>query len=76
MAYTSRKAAATKPILIPTITLKGHGNWIETMAYFPDGERMISGSWDKTTRQWDLKARKEIEEARGVCKGRVWAVAA
>ncbi|KAG2343547.1 WD40 repeat-like protein [Suillus weaverae] len=36
---------------------------------------MISGSSDKTTRQWDLKAGKEIEEAWGVCEGMVWAVA-
>jgi WD40 repeat protein len=36
---------------------------------------MISGSHDKTTRQWDLKRGKEIEEARGVCEGYVCAVA-
>jgi WD40 repeat protein len=36
---------------------------------------MISGSHDKTARQWDLKAGKEIEEVRDVCKEFVWAVA-
>jgi len=36
---------------------------------------MISGSWDKTTRQWDLKAGKEIEGARDVCEWEVWAMA-
>jgi WD40 repeat protein len=75
MASASTKAAATKPILTPSITLKGHGHWIESISYFPDGQRMISGSQDKTARQWDLKAGKEIEEARGVCKGMVLAVA-
>jgi WD40 repeat protein len=45
------------------------------MTYFPDGQRMISGSKDKTVRQWDLKAGKEIEEARDVCEGSVWEVA-
>jgi hypothetical protein len=35
---------------------------------------MISGSNDKTTRQWDLKAGKEIEGARDVCEWEVWAV--
>ncbi|KAG2339310.1 WD40 repeat-like protein [Suillus weaverae] len=64
MASTSTKAATTKSILTPTITLKGHKKWIRSISYFPDGQRMISGSWDKTTRQWDLKAGKEIEEAR------------
>jgi WD40 repeat protein len=35
---------------------------------------MISGSLDKTARQWDLDAGKEVEEARGVCEGSVWAM--
>ncbi|KAG2343608.1 hypothetical protein BDR05DRAFT_837891, partial [Suillus weaverae] len=44
--------------------------------YFPDGQRIISGSDDeKTTRQWDLQAGKEIEEARDVCEQEVHAVA-
>ncbi|KAG2345977.1 WD40 repeat-like protein [Suillus weaverae] len=55
------------------MTLKGHGLWIRSISYFPDGQRMISGSYDKTTRQWDLKAGKEIKEARDVCE-EVWAV--
>jgi WD40 repeat protein len=36
---------------------------------------MISGSRDKTVRQWDLKEGKEIEELRDVCKEEVQAVA-
>jgi hypothetical protein len=36
---------------------------------------MISGSDDRTARQWDLKSGKEIKDARGVCKGRVYTVA-
>jgi tricorn protease-like protein len=35
---------------------------------------MISGSDDKTARQWDLKAGKEIEDARSVCEECVYAV--
>ncbi|KAG2738733.1 WD40 repeat-like protein [Suillus brevipes Sb2] len=73
MASTSLKAAGTKLILRPSITLKGDA--IESISYFPDGQRMISGSQDKTTRQWDLKMGNEIEEARGVCEGYVHAVA-
>jgi WD40 repeat protein len=75
MASTSTKAAGTKSILTPSITLKGHGKGINSISYFPDGQRMISGSRDKTTLQWDLKAGKEIEEARGVCEEEVYAVA-
>ncbi|KIK35486.1 hypothetical protein CY34DRAFT_16976 [Suillus luteus UH-Slu-Lm8-n1] len=74
MASTS-KAAANKSILTPSMTLKGHGEWIVSMSYFPDGQRMMSGSRDKTTRRWDLKTGKEIEEWRDVCKEEVFAVA-
>jgi len=45
------------------------------MSYFPDAKRMISISWDMTVRRWDLQAGKEIEKARDVCEGRVFAVA-
>jgi WD40 repeat protein len=75
MASASTKAEATKLILKPSITLKGHRRGIESISNFPDGQRMISGSWDKTARQWDLETGKEIEEARGVCEGWVLAVA-
>ncbi|KAG1870948.1 WD40-repeat-containing domain protein [Suillus tomentosus] len=75
VSVPTSKAAATTSILTPSITLKGHGGWIRSISYCPDGQQMISGSDDKTVRQWDLKARKEIKEARGVCEGRVWAVA-
>lgn len=35
---------------------------------------MISGSPDKTARQWDLKLGKEVEEARDVSKKEVYVV--
>jgi WD40 repeat protein len=57
------------------MTLKGHGDFIHSISYFPDGQRMISGSGDKTARQWDLKEGKEVEEVRYACEKRVRAVA-
>jgi WD40 repeat protein len=75
MASASTKVATTKSILAPSMTLTGHGNFIRSVSYFPDGQRMISGSDDRTARQWDLKEGKEIEEAQDVCKEGVWAVA-
>jgi WD40 repeat protein len=36
---------------------------------------MISGSSDKTTRQWDLKAGKENDRGQDVCEEEAWAVA-
>ncbi|KAG1821532.1 WD40-repeat-containing domain protein [Suillus subaureus] len=74
MASTSTKAAAMKSNLKPAMTLQGHGEYIRCISYFPDGQRMISGSYDKTARQWNLKAGREIEEARDVCKKKVLAV--
>ncbi|KAG1764148.1 hypothetical protein EDD22DRAFT_969088 [Suillus occidentalis] len=74
MASTST-AAAKKLILMPSMTLKGHGDWIASISYFLDGQRMISRSSDMTTRQWDLKEGKEIEEVRDVRKEEVYAVA-
>ncbi|KAG2341783.1 kinase-like protein [Suillus weaverae] len=67
-------AAAKQLTLTPVLTLKGHKNTIPSISYFPDGKRMISGSSDKTTRQWDLEGGKEIEEARDVCEQEVDAV--
>ncbi|KAG1838735.1 hypothetical protein DFJ58DRAFT_733679 [Suillus subalutaceus] len=40
------------------------GVMIATLA---DDQQIISGSWAKTTRQWDLKADKKIEDTWGVC---------
>ncbi|KAG2343685.1 WD40 repeat-like protein [Suillus weaverae] len=67
-------AAAKQLTLTPVLTLKGHKDTIPSISYFPDGKQVISGSSDKTTRQWDLEAGKEIEEARDVCEQEVDAV--
>ncbi|KAJ8589061.1 WD40 repeat-like protein [Rhizopogon salebrosus TDB-379] len=76
MASTSRQpSAATSSALTPVMTLRGHTKDLSSLAYFPDGERMISGSRDKTIRQWDIQAGKEIEETRDVCDESVNAVA-
>ncbi|KAG1815674.1 WD40-repeat-containing domain protein [Suillus subaureus] len=41
-------------------------NHVSSICYFPDGKQLISGSDDKTARQWDLQARKEMNEAQDV----------
>ncbi|KAG2073388.1 hypothetical protein BDR04DRAFT_1094864 [Suillus decipiens] len=46
------------------------------MSYFPDGQRTISGSGGKTTRQWDLKVEKEIEESQYICENDEYVVCA
>jgi WD40 repeat protein len=49
--------------------------WGPAIAYFPDEQKMLSGSSDKTARLWDLRAGKEIDETRVICEQEVNAVA-
>lgn len=82
-------AVSNKSIMTPIMTLKGHEPFticflngeqrncheVSSICFFPDGKQMISGSGDKTARQWDLRAGKEIKEVREVYEREVWAVA-
>ncbi|KAG1769919.1 hypothetical protein EV702DRAFT_1250043 [Suillus placidus] len=52
-------------LVINKFSGKGYGK-VSHISYLPDGKGMVSTSFDKTTRQWDLRAGKEIEEARKV----------
>ncbi|MDZ8106423.1 MAG: CHAT domain-containing protein [Nostoc sp. DedQUE12a] len=36
-------------------SLKGHSDWIRSLAFSPDGEAIVSGSNDETARLWDVK---------------------
>ncbi|KAJ8584499.1 YVTN repeat-like/Quino protein amine dehydrogenase [Rhizopogon salebrosus TDB-379] len=78
MASRSTRSTGTRKMIVG-MTLVGHERsfyymdgerketpWGPAIAYFPDGQKIISGSADKTTRLWDLQAGKEIEEARVV----------
>ncbi|OAX39024.1 WD40 repeat-like protein [Rhizopogon vinicolor AM-OR11-026] len=69
---------AAKMMLKPIMTLEcpAHREYFcESMSYFPDGKRIISGLSDKIVRQWDLQTGKEIENARDVHEHEVLMVA-
>ncbi|KAG2130182.1 uncharacterized protein EDB93DRAFT_86062 [Suillus bovinus] len=77
--------ATNRSILTPVMTLQGYKpsegeqytdvlHHVSSISYFPDGQKMMSGSWDSTARQWDLQVGKEIEKVRDVWEGKVDAV--
>ncbi|KAK0725155.1 NACHT domain-containing protein [Lasiosphaeris hirsuta] len=35
------------------LTLEGHGGWVRSVAFSPDGQRLVSGSYDQTIKIWD-----------------------
>ena len=41
-------------------TLRGHSSYVFSVAYSPDGEHIVSGSWDKTVKIWDSTTCKEV----------------
>lgn len=77
MASTLTQSITTNSTidLVPVMTLRGHEDEIRSISYFPSGERMISGSDDLTTRQWNVQVGKEIPKLRDICKRQVRAVA-
>jgi WD40 repeat protein len=53
--------------------LEGHGSWVRTVAFLPDGRRALSGGLDATMRLWDLETGRELQQFKperwvwGVC---------
>ena len=36
-------------------TLKGHTRWLRSVAFSPDGKRVVSGSTDKHVKIWNVE---------------------
>ena len=49
----------------PVTTLKGHTDPVTSVAFSPDGKRIVSGSDDKTVKVWDAHTGQEIRTLKG-----------
>ena len=46
-------------------TLKGHAHSVLSVAFSPDGKRIVSGSWDHTLKVWDAQSGQETLTLKG-----------
>lgn len=45
--------------------LSGHRDWVESVAFSPDGRRLVSGGYDSVAKVWNAQTGKEILTLRG-----------
>jgi WD40 repeat protein len=50
---------------VATVAITGHTEWVRSVAYSPDGSRIVSASYDKTARIWDAATGLQLVELRG-----------
>ena len=43
----------------------GHAHWVTSVAFSPDGRRLLSGSYDNTVRLWDVPNRRGVAPLSG-----------
>ena len=46
-------------------SLAGHTNNVSSVAFSPDGQHIVSGSYDKLVKVWSVSARKEVASLAG-----------
>ena len=63
------------PRPVPQDPLKGHTNWVRSVAYSPDGRHIVSGSEDRTIRIWNVESGVAVGKPLEGHTGRVESVA-
>jgi WD40 repeat protein len=56
-------AGPSPPNLVAKLT--GHGLWVNSVTWSPDGTRVASGSSDRTARVWDVNSGRELATLTG-----------
>jgi len=54
-------------------TLRGHLDGVTSVAFSPDGQRIVTGSWDKTAKVWEVASGRELFTLKG--NDAIWSVA-
>jgi len=49
-------------------TLKAHGGWVTGVAFSSDGQRLVSGSWDRTVKFWEVSSGEQLSTVAGKMK--------
>ena len=50
-------------------TLTGHVGWVRSVAFSPDGKRVVSGSADNLVKIWDIATGAEVNSFLSVLRG-------
>jgi WD40 repeat protein len=63
-AVNAAIALVPRPPRLPSFvldrTFKAHTNWVTTIAFSSDGQRLVSGSWDRSVKSWDVATGHEL----------------
>ena len=59
---------ASLPEFVLDRTLKGHTGWVTAVAFSPDGQRLASGSWDRTLKFWQVTTGEQLGTVSGKMK--------
>jgi WD40 repeat protein/serine/threonine protein kinase len=59
---------------LPVKTLRGHLEEVTSVAFSPDGQRIVTGSWDQTAKVWEAASGRELLSLKGH-SAPIWCVA-